>query len=70
MAKLYVSYRGEFGAEVEVEEGTSIAEKVAEAIGKFEDEHDRIKIEIVGELHPSFFEVTDVATEQVLQEEG
>ncbi len=68
MTKLYVSYRGEFGAEVEVEEGTNTAEKVDEAIGKFEDGH--YKIEIAGELHPAFFKVTDVKTEQVLKEEG
>ena len=66
--KLYVSYRGEFGAEVEVKDTSKISEKVDEAIKKFE--RGECKIEVLSELHPSFFAVSDAKTEQVLQEEG
>ena len=68
MAKLYVTYRGEFGAEVEVEGTLNTMAKVEKAIKKFE--RGECKIEVEGELHPSFFEVSDVKTEQVLKEEG
>jgi len=68
VVKLYVSYRGEFGAEVEVKDTSKISEKVDEAIKKFESGD--CKIEVLSELHPNFFEVSDVETEQVLQEEG
>ncbi len=64
MTKLYVSYRGEFGAEVEVEDTINIMAKVDKAIKKFE--RGECKIEVLSELHQSFFEVSDVKTEQVL----
>lgn len=66
MTKLYVIYRGEFGAEVEVEDTDKVAEKVDEAIKKFE--RGKCKIEIEGKLHPAYFEVIDVETEETLNE--
>lgn len=66
MTKLYVTYRGEFGAEVEVEDTGDVAEKVDKAIKKFE--RGDCKIEIEGELHPAYFEVIDVETEEILNE--
>jgi len=68
LTKIYVSYRGEFGAEVEVEGTINTMAKVEKAIKKFE--RGDCKIEVLDELHPAFFEVTDVKTEQVLKEEG
>jgi len=68
MVKLYVTYRGEFGAEIEVEDTLNTMAKVEKAIKKFENGD--CKIEVLDELHPSFFEVSDVKTEQILKEEG
>jgi len=68
VVKLYVSYRGEFGAEIEVEDTLNTMAKVEKAIKKFE--RGECKIEVLSELHPSFFAVSDAKTEQVLQEEG
>ena len=68
MIKLYVTYRGEFGAEVEVEDTLNTMAKVEKAIRKFE--RGKCKIEVLSALHPDFFEVTDMKTEQVLKEEG
>jgi len=68
MTKLYVTYRGEFGAEVEVEDTDKVAEKIDEAIKKFE--RGKCKIEVEGELWNEYFEVTDVKTEETLKEMG
>ena len=48
MAKLYVSYRGEFGAVVEVEDVGGATEKASKAIEKFRSGD--CKIGIVGNL--------------------
>jgi len=68
MTKLYVTYRGEFGAEVEVEDTDNVAEKIEEAIKEFE--RGNYKIEVKDHLHPEYFEVVDVETEEVLEEMG
>ena len=68
MVKLYVTYRGEFVADIEVEDGLNTMAKVAKAIEKFE--RGDCKIEVLNELHPGYFEVSDAKTEQVLKEEG
>lgn len=68
MIKLYVTYREEFGGEVEVEDVGTTAEKVGKAIEQFE--RGKCKIEVEGELWNEYFDVTDVKTEETLKEMG
>lgn len=60
MAKFCISYRAEFGAEVE-------AKDIDEAMKKFESGD--CKINVIGGLHPEYFEVTDEEG-QTLKEMG